>query len=128
MLYPIFVHHREPDEAIGFEFPDFPGCFGAADNWQDVKRMAQEALECHFAGETFEQPVPSDPSRLSSNPDYANGVWMMVEIDTSKFDDTPMRVNISLPKSILSRIDEHTKKTHETRSGFLAKAAIKELQ
>ena len=127
MLYPIFVHHREAGQAVGFEFPDFPGCFGAADDWQNVARMAQEALECHFAGESLSLPRATDPSQVSDHEAYADGVWMMVDIDVTKLDDTPSRVNVSLPKNVLARIDEHTKKTHETRSGFLAKAAMKEL-
>ena len=30
MLYPVYVH-KDPDSAYGVTFPDFPGCFSAAD-------------------------------------------------------------------------------------------------
>jgi metal-responsive CopG/Arc/MetJ family transcriptional regulator len=51
----------------------------------------------------------------------------LVEVDISKLDSKPERVNISLPRFILSRIDEYVAAKHETRSGFLARAAINEM-
>lgn len=42
MLYPLYVHHDD-GSAYGGTFPDFPGCFTAADDLADLPRMAQEA-------------------------------------------------------------------------------------
>jgi len=36
MLYPIYVHVGDKKHAHGIEFPDFPGCFSAADDWQEI--------------------------------------------------------------------------------------------
>ena len=36
MLYPVYVHVGNENEAHGVIFPDFPGCFSAADEWADL--------------------------------------------------------------------------------------------
>ena len=53
MLYPVYVH-KDEGSAYGLTFPDFPGCFSAADELADLSRMAQEAVELHFDGEAFD--------------------------------------------------------------------------
>ncbi len=123
MLYPIYVHIGDEKHAHGIEFPDFPGCFSAADDWQEINRMAQEAVECHMAGEGLPVPAPTALEKLANNPQYEGGVWMLVEIDVRRIDAAPKRVNISLPGALLTQIDEYAQTHHLSRSGFLAKAA-----
>jgi predicted RNase H-like HicB family nuclease len=123
MLYPIYVQIGDKTHAHGIEFPDFPGCFSAADDWQDINRMAQEAVECHWFGEGIPLPAPTALEKLAANPDYAGGAWMLVDLNVSRIDPAPQRVNISLPGNLLARIDEYAQTHHMTRSGFLAKAA-----
>jgi len=123
MLYPIYVHVGDEKHTHGIQFPDFPGCFSAADDWQQINRMAQEAVECHMAGEGLPVPAPTALEKLTSNPRYEGGVWMLVEIDVRRIDPAPKRVNISLPGSLLTEIDEYAQAHHLSRSGFLAKAA-----
>ncbi len=123
MLYPIYVHVGDEKHAHGIEFPDFPGCFSAADDWQDINRMAQEAVECHMSGENLPVPAPTALEKLAADPEYVGGVWMLVDLDVSRIDPAPQRVNVSLPRFLLSQIDEYAQAHHLTRSGFLAKAA-----
>ena len=123
MIYPIYVHVGDETHAHGITFPDFPGCFSAADDWQDINRMAQEAVECHMAGENLPIPAPTPLPALTANPDYEGGVWMLVDIDVDRIDPAPRRVNVSLPRFLLSQIDEYAQSHHLTRSSFLAKAA-----
>jgi len=128
MLYPIYVQVGDEKHAHGIEFPDFPGCFSAADDWQEINRTAQEAVECHMAGENLPVPAPTALEKLAADPRYQGGVWMLVEIDTKRIDSTPQRVNISLPGSLLTQIDEYAQSHHLSRSGFLAKAAVEAMQ
>jgi len=128
LLYPIYVQIGDKKHAHGIEFPDFPGCFSAADDWQEINRMAQEAVECHMAGETLPIPVPTPLENLTSSSQYEGGVWMLVDIDIARIDPTPKRVNISLPGSLLSKIDEYAQIHHLSRSGFLAKVAEEKMQ
>ena len=62
------------------------------------------------------------------NPDYADAVlWTMVEADDAALTGQ-VRFNVSWPQHILNRVDAYTAARHETRSGFLAKAALKAMQ
>ena len=85
--------------------------------------MAQEAVECHMAGEKQPIPAPTALEKLADDPRYEGGVWMLIDLDLTRIDPTPKRVNISLPGSLLSQIDTYAEARHLSRSGFLAKAA-----
>lgn len=60
MFYPAYVH-KDPGSAYGITLPDFPGCFTAADDLQELPRQVQEAVELHFEGENLPIPVPTTP-------------------------------------------------------------------
>jgi metal-responsive CopG/Arc/MetJ family transcriptional regulator len=51
-----------------------------------------------------------------------------VDIDVSRLSTKPVRINISLPENLVQDIDRYAKSHHLTRSGFLAKAALAEIQ
>ncbi|PRC93097.1 type II toxin-antitoxin system HicB family antitoxin [Solimicrobium silvestre] len=127
MLYPIYVHLGDDTHAHSATFPDFPGCFSAADELNDLPAAVQEAVEAHFSdGE--EVPAPSDVTTLAANPDYQGGLWMLFDIDLSKVSTKSMRLNITLPENLVHEIDAFAKAHHMTRSGFLAQAANKAMQ
>jgi len=48
----------------------------------------------------------------------------MVEIDPALMSDDVERVNITLPKRVLARLDSKAKKYGETRSGLIAHLAL----
>jgi hypothetical protein len=52
------------------------------------------------------------------------GVWAVVEADPAVLDDTLERVNISLTRRVLHRLDALARATGETRSGFIARMAL----
>ncbi|WP_043357640.1 type II toxin-antitoxin system HicB family antitoxin [Cupriavidus basilensis] len=127
MLYPVFVEPGDATHAHGLSFPDFPGCFSAADDWADVPANAQEAVEAHYAdGDPV--PAPSSPEQWIGNPDYAHGIWMLVDIDLSKVNAKAVRLNISLPERLVQQIDAVAKQRHMSRSAFLAMAAQHEME
>lgn len=128
MLYPVYVHPGDEDHAHGVTIPDFPGCFSAADRWEDLPSKIQEALELYCEGEDMEIPVPTPLERLASQPEYQDGVWMLTEIDVSRLNTRAMRLNISLPQGLVRRIDAAAKSRHMSRSRFLAQAAAAALE
>ena len=67
-------------------------------------------------------------SDLVKDEDYAGAIWAGVDIDATRIDPKPERVNVSLPRFLLKRIDAFTQEHHETRSGFLARAALRALE
>ena len=122
MLYPVYVH-KDEGSAYGLTFPDFPGCFSAADELADLPRMAQEAVEVHFEGEDMAIPEPSAPEQWADDERFQGGYWMLVEVDLARVGAKPVRLNISLPEYLVRQIDAYAKSHHQTRSGFLARAA-----
>lgn len=123
MLYPVYIHVGDNKHAHGVTIPDFPGCFSAADSWENLPANIQEAVELHFDGEDLDIPAPAPLEELASCAEYQGGVWMLVDIDLSRIRPRPVRINISLPGSLVRRIDEYAKTRHLSRSGFLARAA-----
>jgi hypothetical protein len=87
--------------------------------------MAQEAVETMFDNEDQAIPAPSSIDQWIDSEDYADGFWMMIPIDLAKINSKPVRINISLPDSLLQEIDAAASAAHLTRSGFLAQAAMK---
>lgn len=123
MLYPVYVYLGDGQHAHGAVIPDFPGCFPGADEWEDLPRMIQEAVEVYFEGEDMEIPAPSPLEQVALDPEYVGGVWMLVDIDLTKVSTKSVRVNISLPANLVSKIDSYAQSHHMSRSGFIAKAA-----
>lgn len=126
MLYPAYIH-KDEGSAYGVTFPDFPGCFSAADELADLPRMAQEAVEVHFEGEELPIPAPSAPESWAGDDRFDGGYWMLVDVDLSKVNSKAVRLNISLPERLVIQIDAAAKSRRLTRSAFLAKAAEHEM-
>ena len=51
-------------------------------------------------------------------------LWALVAIDLSTLEGKAERVNITLPSRVLRRIDAKAAERGQTRSGFLANAAL----
>lgn len=127
VLYPVYIQPGDAKHAHGIEFPDFPGCYSAADDWADIPANAQEAAEAHFAdGEPV--PAPSALEQWLNHPDYQGGAWMLIDIDLSKINAKAVRLNISLPENLVVRIDEVARARKLSRSAFLALAAEHEME
>ena len=122
MLYPVYVH-KDEDTAYGLTFPDFEGCFSAADEMQDIQRMAQEAVELHFDGEDLKLPKPSSPEQWLGDERFQDGFCLLIDIDTRKINTKSVRINVSMSESLVKRIDAVAKRQHLSRSAFLAKSA-----
>lgn len=127
MLYPVYVHPGDSAHSHGAQVPDFPGCFSAADDWQDLPRMVKEAVEVWCMGEDMDLPTPTALEVLTARAEFTGGVWMLIDVDVSRLDvrsdQKPMRINISIPAGLVHDIDEYAKAHGATRSGFLAQAA-----
>lgn len=128
MLYPVYVHLGDENHAHGVTFPDFPGCFSAADDWADLPRLIQEAVEVYFEGETDDVPPPTPLEVLARDPAYTGGTWLLADIDLERINPRRVRLNVSLPASLVARIDRYAATHHLSRSSFLAQAAEQRLR
>lgn len=122
MRYAVVVH-KDEGSCYGVTIPDFPGCFTAGDTLDEAIANVQEAVECHCQGEDMAIPDPAPLETLMSDPDYKDGVWVIVDIDLSRIMTRAKRVNITLPENLLRRIDEYAGAHGMNRSAFLARAA-----
>lgn len=127
MIYPAYVHLGDEKHAHGVTLPDFDGCFTAADEYSDIPACVQEAIELHFEGEDFELPAPSDIKELEATGNYEGGVWMLIDIDITKLESRPMRLNVSLPSYVVKKMDNYAAEHHLTRSALIVKATEKYL-
>lgn len=121
MLFPVVVY-KDKDSCFGVTIPDIPGCFSAGGSLIRALENVQDAVEAHL-GESEEIPVPSDMEKLVSNPDYAGGVWVMVDIDFSFMEGKAVRVNITVPQRVLHEIDRFAAQIGTSRSAFLVASA-----
>ena len=72
----------------------------------------------------FDDLKASNIQDLQGQEDFKDAVWLLLEIDPAKISQQQTRFNVSWPQYLLDRVDEYTAVHHETRSGFLAKAAL----
>lgn len=120
------VLHTDDGTRYGVTVPDLPGCFSAGDDMEDALQSAQEAIDLHV--ETLIEDGGALPERApmalhQANPDYARGVWAVVEVPVEKYFGPAEKINITVPKLILARIDDYAKSHGQSRSGFLVEAA-----
>jgi predicted RNase H-like HicB family nuclease len=127
MRYPIAIEPRTSHSAYGVVIPDLPGCFSAGDTLEEAIAGAEEAgLAWIDAALDSGDPVPP-PSTLEAiraKPEYASWILSLIMIDPVALDDTVERVNITLPRRILRRLDDEARAAGETRSGYIAKLAV----
>lgn len=127
MEIPVVIH-KDAGSTYGVTVPDIPGCHSWGDTIDDAMKNSKEAIYGHIQtllelGEPVEI-THSAIEDLVGNKEYAGGIWALVDVDLSKLDSKPERINISIPRFVLNRIDEYVQKRHETRSGFLSRAAL----
>ncbi len=128
MKYPIAIELGDESRAWSVVVPDLPGCFSAADSGIDEAiDNAKEAIELWIetaldAG--ADVPRPSSVAAFQKKREFKGWVWAIAEIDPALLSDEIERVNITLPKRVLARLDAKAKQRGETRSGFIAHLAI----
>lgn len=127
MLYPIYVH-KEQSSAFGAIVPDLPGVHSAADQLEHLPKQVQGAIELMYAGEVAMPPPPSAIESLRQDPQYQDGIWMLVDVDLSRINTRAVRLNISLPEHLVGKIDSAAAARRMSRSAFLAMAAEHELR
>ena len=127
MRYPISIEIGSDNTAYGVVVPDLPGCFSAGDTLDEAVINAEEAIIAWIetaldAGQ--EIPRPSTLETIRALPDYHDWAFGLVTVDPGVLDNTIERVNISIPRRVLFRLDQRAKAEGETRSGLIAKLAL----
>ncbi|QEA38116.1 type II toxin-antitoxin system HicB family antitoxin [Pistricoccus aurantiacus] len=133
MHYPIAIEVGDEQHAYSVVVPDLPGCFSAGDTFDDAIANAREAIEGHLESlAEHGDPIPTATTiqQYLKEPEYAGWVWAAVEIDMTPYLGKSHKINVTLPDLLIKRIDNTVSKQSEyqSRSGFLARAALHELE
>jgi predicted RNase H-like HicB family nuclease len=127
MRYPIAIEPGTETTAFGAIVPDFPGCFSAGDTLEEALLGAEEAAAAWVdaqldAAEAI--PTPSSLESVRTDPNYAGWVFAVINVDLHAMADTIERVNITLPRRVLTRLDALARAAGQTRSGFIAQLTV----
>jgi predicted RNase H-like HicB family nuclease len=121
---PVYIACVAAEKGGGFtvSFPDLEGCFTQGETFEDAVRYAAEAaaqwLEANGA-----YPRPGNPKTTTRAIVKAGGIPVAVEAPALKTRVVP--VTISLPQSVLRRIDMAAEVQGMTRSAFIGFASMR---
>lgn len=127
MLYPACIE-TSSSKAFGVGVPDLPGCFSSGDTLEEAMAMAEDAIVAWIetaidAGQDT-PPASSIEALRKAHKEWKGWAWAVVKVDPAALDDTLERVNISLPRRVLRRLDALAGAQGETRSEFIARMAL----
>jgi predicted RNase H-like HicB family nuclease len=128
MRYPIAIEPGDKTHAWGVAVPDLPGCFSAGDTMDEAIANASEAMTLWIEtvlDDGGDIPPATEITRHRENPEYAGWIWALADVDPALLEDRAERVNITLPRRVLARLDAKAKAAGETRSGFIAHLALR---
>jgi predicted RNase H-like HicB family nuclease len=106
-------------------FPEFPGVTSVAERFADVPLQARDALATavdDILAEGEDLPPSSEEGAFvdAAPSDFHDPRYVLVPVEVS---DDPVRVNVSIDRRLLKRIDDLAQRRGMTRSGFLAEGA-----
>jgi len=70
-----------------------------------------------------EIPVTHSLAHHQADPEFAGWVWAVIEVPVERYMGPAEKINITLPRMLLNRINTYTKAHGISRSSFLAQAA-----
>ncbi len=127
VTYPVVVY-KDQDSDYGTVVPDLPGCVSAGASLSIAMEMTHEAVQCHLEGMAKDRdafPAPSELDAIADDAEYADAkAFSTVAVDLNRLSADSERINITLPRWLISAID----RDEPNRSKFLAESAIKALQ
>ena len=130
MRYPIAIEPGGRNRAWGVVVPDLPGCTSAGDTLDEAIAAAPEAIGLWLEEHLDHVGAPLPPRRIDehrADRRFDGWIWAVVEVDLSRLSDRAERINITMSRRLLRRVDAHAKRLGETRSGLLARGAIEML-
>jgi predicted RNase H-like HicB family nuclease len=127
MRYPIVIEAGSEITAYGVVVPDLPGCFSAGDTFDEAFENTRAAIASWIETALDASGTVPTPGKISDHAhysEYAGMEWTHVDIDGTLLDDREDRVNVNVPRRILSSIVRYVLARGETRNRFLVKVAL----
>lgn len=126
MKFFIAIEPGNETTAWGVAVPDLPGCYSAGDTMDEAMENAREAID-QFVEILIEDGMDIPAARtletLQADSEYKSWVWAVVDVPVEKYLGPAEKINITVPKLVLARIDQYAKSHGLSRSGFLVEAA-----
>ena len=127
MRYPVAIEIGSNEHAYGVVVPDLPGCFSAGDTLDEAMINAEEAAAAWIdaaldEGETV--PGPTSLEALREDSRFSGWSFGVLNVGDDILSDEPLRVNVSLPRRVLARLDAGAKAAGKTRSGYIAELTL----
>jgi predicted RNase H-like HicB family nuclease len=123
MRDPIAIEPATNETCFGVVVPDLPGCFSAGDTLDEAIAGAEQSAAA-WIDATLDDggsvPLPSRIDNIRNDPDFAGWLFGVITVDPSPLDDTVERVNITLPRRVLKRLDSLARTAGESRSAYIA--------
>ena len=124
--------HSDDGVKYGVTVPDLKGCFSAGDSIDEAIEAAIEAIDAHvelMAGMGQDLPHTSSMKNLLEKDEFSDvDEWVHVDVPVERYFGPAEKINITVPALTLRRIDKYVQSIGETRSGFLVRAAEKEME
>ena len=127
MHYPIAIEIGTESSAWGIIVPDLPGCFCAGDTLDESLALATEAAAAWIETALDDHlpiPPPSPLESLLKRKEFAGWTFGILQLDLDLMDDKIERINMTLPRRVLRRLDAQAKAAGQSRSGFVASLVV----
>ncbi len=128
MHYPVKLTYSETKDHTQVDLLDFRRTITIysknTDTVLDESRRYMEEMVIEYMKNNEVIPKPSSIQRWQVNNTTKEAVWSLVNIHQDFFSKESERINISLNKSILARLDSQAKKMGKTRSSMIALMAL----
>lgn len=123
MRYPVLIEEGSETAAFGVAVPDLPGCFSAGDTLDEAMIAAAEAAAAWIDAALdsgMAVPAPSPLADIRGLPGFEGWSVGVIDLAPALFDDSIERVNITLPRRVLRRLDDLASARRQSRGAFIA--------
>lgn len=128
MRYPVLIEPGTDRTAFGVVVPDLPGCFSAGDTLDEAMDGARDAI-AGWIDEALESghpvPPPSPLAAVRSLPGHEGWALAVVEVDDAHASDRIERVNVTLPRRVLGRLDAMAARSGRSRGAVIADLTLR---
>jgi predicted RNase H-like HicB family nuclease len=128
MRYPVLIEPGTEAAAFGVVVPDLPGCFSAGDTLDEALDNAREAIALWIdtaLDKGWTVPSPSSAAAVRALPGHEGWMLAVVEVDDAALSDTIERVNITLPRRVLGRLDALAAESGRSRGAVVAELTLR---
>lgn len=128
MLYPVKLVCSAEGHETQVDLLDFRRTITVPSQQMDTvlddARRCIEEMVIQWASRDEAIPKPSSIQRWQKQYSTKDAIWSLVNIHPDFFSSESERINISMSKSILARLDSQAQKMKKTRSAMIAHMAL----